>query len=751
MNLLTLNDTLETLKGMFTQEWAQAALVMALFSILMVIGLFTYLNFYTQKKYFSLWTMGWVMYALFLGASIFLEEQPGHAFLIMARRACIGMSALYMFFGSLEFAGRGRPQRELYLGAAMIALWSAVAAFVVQEILWITVPVFVLLAVASIYTGCLYVAFLKKYRGSLLLAIGFCLWGVHLLGLPFMGLSAFTEVGGYITTAVLALFIAMGMVVQTLEESRARNRSLLEQVQQDLAQQHVLVEQVNQTEQKYQALFESASDATFIVGLETGKVLTANQAAEHLTRANGVPLADRVFSEICPAVQLDGKNLLEDKKRFDEVFQPFRDFKFFRLDGSTITCEGAAKLIQHDKRPAMQVNLHEVTERRRLEQQLHKFEKLSALGQLIAGVAHELNNPLAVIMGYAQLLNKRADVPPKMKTELTKMFHESERAAKIVRNLLTFARPREPEMASVNLNTVVSNVLDACEGELKAHSIPVERKLSTQLPRTKADLNQLEQVLTNLVRNAVQAQANQTQPRSLEVSTREYGAFIRITVADTGSGIPQDILGKIFDPFFTTKAPGQGTGLGLAICHAIVEEHHGKIWAQSEPRKGAKFFVELPIVPCAEDAAATTETPADAGVVTETEQLDNAHHRILIVDDEPGIVEVLKEALSYHGYVIDTAGNGAIALQRIQAEHYSLIVSDLRMPDMDGEKLYHAVRRLKPELAANIIFLTGDTVSSNSRTFLDWTGNRWFSKPFNVGDLEEVIRNFLRQPQLTPV
>jgi two-component system NtrC family sensor kinase len=386
----------------------------------------------------------------------------------------------------------------------------------------------------------------------------------------------------------------------------------------------------------------------------------------------------------------------------------------------------------------MQVHVHEVTERKKIEQQLRKYEKLSALGQLIAGVAHELNNPLAVIMGYSQLLTKRADVPEKTKTELQKILHESERAAKIVRNLLTFSRPREPEMTTVQLNQVVAGVVDACTPEIKSNAVDIQLRLSEQLPRTKADPNQLEQVITNLITNAIHAQQKQTSARRLEISTREYGAYIRITVADNGPGIPGELLTKIFEPFFTTKSPGQGTGLGLAISRAIIEEHHGKLWAQSEPGKGARFFVELPIIPCAEDRPATGGTAHITGVMPDEEALENARHRILIVDDEPGIVEVLKEALSFSGYTIDTACNGAVALQKITQETYDLVLSDLRMPDMDGEKLYHTVRRLKP----------GDTVSSNARTFLEWTGNRWFSKPFNMAELEEVIHNYLRPPAL---
>lgn len=734
------------LNEVFPSEWVRAALVLAFFAVVVVVALFLYLGRTTRKAYFERWTMAWVYYATFLVASIGLEEAPGHEWLVMVKRACIGIAAWYMFCGNLEFIERGRPRRELYMGAVMLLIWAAVAAFVVRDWLWITVPVFVLLAGASIYTGGLYGRYLRRYQGARLLLFGFVLWGLHLLAFPFMGLTQVTQATAYLLSAVLAFFIAMAMMVQVLEEANERTERLVDQFEHGLARCKALEEQVRLSDERYQALFDSTSDATFMVDLESLQIAEANPAAMHLVGETSGPLVGRDFGEICPAIRSPGDSLMDRKKRFDAVFVPGREIRMFRHDGSPVVCEGEARLVQLRGRPVMQVRMHEVTERKRMEQQLRRYEKLSALGQLIAGVAHELNNPLAVIMGYAQLLNKRADVSERTRVELKKILHESERAAKIVRNLLTFARPREPEMVPVQLNQVIQDVVEASAAELKSNQVQVELRLSPQLPRTKADPNQMEQVLTNLISNAVYAMSRQTTPRRLEISTKEYGAFIRITVADNGPGIPAEIQHKIFESFFTTKAPGQGTGLGLAISRAIVEEHHGKIWAQSEPGNGARFFIELPIIPCP-DEPTESEAPADREPIRE----DTAQHHILIVDDEPGIVEVLKEALGAQGYRVDTAANGAIALQKIMREKFDLIISDLRMPDMDGEKLYHTVRRLQPELSSRIVFLTGDTVSQSARAFLEWTGNRWFSKPFQVSELEQVVRNFLREPKLLEV
>jgi CheY-like chemotaxis protein len=234
-------------------------------------------------------------------------------------------------------------------------------------------------------------------------------------------------------------------------------------------------------------------------------------------------------------------------------------------------------------------------------------------------------------------------------------------------------------------------------------------------------------------------------PRKLEITTEVVKSAIRLTIADTGPGIPQDIITKIFDPFFTTKAPGKGTGLGLSISYSIVEEHRGKIWVQSQAGKGAKFFVELPIVACPETLDTCEPTPAESMTAGDPQA---TARRLLIVDDEPGIVDVLKEVLGGGGYIIETATNGADALNRISTDRFDLIISDLCMPELDGQQLYKSVRDSHPHLVKRIIFVTGDTVSGNSRAFLEWTGNRWFSKPFNIREIEQVVGNFLCQETL---
>jgi PAS domain S-box-containing protein len=747
MSESTLKEFATAIDLFFPAEWVKAALVLALFTTWVVIGLFAYLNHYTKKAYFSLWTVAWMFYAVWLAACIGLEESPYTPFLVMARRACIGISALFMFWGSFQLTYGARNRRELGMGVILIVIWSYVAAYKVVDRVWITIPVFVLLAAASVYTGLVYFRFGKRYRGAHILAAGFVLWGFHLLGFPFQEMLSPSFVAtGYVTSSILSLLIAMGMVVQVLEQARERNETLLEEFKKGIATRRLLEQEVTVSEQKYQALFESASDAIFLVDLETLEVLEANQSAERLTNRNAPELIGRSYLDLCPDLKVESKSLLENKKAFETLFGPSAEFQMVRSNGAHVTCEGSANLVQYNKRPVLQINVREITERKEMETQLRRGEKLSALGQLIAGVAHELNNPLAVIMGYSQIMTKQRSMEARAKTDMLKILHESERAAKIVRNLLTFARPREPQMSVVDINRLVNGVLTIHDTHLQGGDIELVKRLAPNLPKTKADPNQIEQVVTNLVTNAIQALMSHAGARKLEISTEIVNSAIRIAVADSGPGIQQDIITKIFDPFFTTKAPGKGTGLGLSISYSIVEEHRGRIWVQSQCGKGAKFFVELPIVACP-DALDIPEPVA----AEPTRDPQATQRRLLIVDDEPGIVEVLKEVLGGSGYLVETATNGADALNRISAGRFDLIISDLCMPEVDGQKLYKTVRDAYPNLAKRIIFVTGDTVSSNSRAFLEWTGNRWFSKPFNIREIEQVVGNFLRQDETSLV
>ncbi len=724
----------------FPREGLKTALILALFGTWVVCAAFAYLNLHARKSHFRLWAVSWLYYSMYLVATIRLGGQPGLPVLVMLQLWCIGISALCMFWGSFQLTGRVRHQRELGLGMVLMSVWSYVAAYEVQDPMWITIPLFPLLALANGYTGTLHLRYRKQYASASLLAAGFFFWSLHLLAFPFQhSLPPRLMTAIYLVSAVLAVIIALGAMMLSLEQARERGDTLLGEFRKGVAQRRLLERELSISEQKYRALFDSANDAIFLVDLSRFEIVEVNNAAAQLVGREVADLVGSSFVRLCPRLSRAGSSLLENKKMVEEMIGSSGEFSIVRARGGQALCEGAASLVPYHKRPVLQINAHEITERKKMEHQLRQAEKLTALGQLVAGVAHELNNPLAVVMGYAQILAQHRTLDDKVREDLLKILHESDRAAKIVRNLLTFARPREPHMVMVDVNRLVADALETRKIQLQGAHVQIVRRLAPDLPPTMADPNQIEQVLANLVTNAVQALANHPGVHVIEAITEARDGKLLMTIADSGPGIPPRILDRIFDPFFTTKDPGKGTGLGLSICYSIMEEHKGRIWVESELGRGSKFFVELPVVACPDQTGELTAAPDEREIDPEA-----SGRRLLIVDDEPGIVGVLKEVLGTGGYRVETASNGAEALARIAAQPFDLIISDLCMPEMSGEKLYHAIRERFPHLQERIIFVTGDTVSPTSRHFLDDTGAPWLSKPFNIQEIERLVVNTLR-------
>ena len=376
----------------------------------------------------------------------------------------------------------------------------------------------------------------------------------------------------------------------------------------------------------------------------------------------------------------------------------------------------------------------EQTVRERTEQLLQS-EKVATLGSLLAGVAHELNNPLAVVTGHAQLLRGTVS-DPEVVGRAEKIDEAARRCVRIVRNFLALARRRAPERGEVQLNHVVQEAVELLEYELRTGNVSVSLALAEDLPVLWADGHQLHQMLVNIVANAHQAMRGSGSPRRLTITTGRdrTGQQVRLAIADTGPGIPAAIRAKIFEPFFTTKPPGEGTGLGLSLCRGIVEEHGGTIGVESEPGQGTTFLIRLPVLPQPAGVAApdAAEAPAPSGPKT-----------ILVVDDEPEIAAILVEALERDGYQTETAENGADALRRLERRGYDLVMSDTKMPVMDGMELYRKLERHFPELQRRIIFVAGDGLDAEKQRFLESAGVPVLTKPFDLSEVRRVVRRRL--------
>lgn len=374
----------------------------------------------------------------------------------------------------------------------------------------------------------------------------------------------------------------------------------------------------------------------------------------------------------------------------------------------------------------------------RQREALHQSEKLTALGSLLAGVAHELNNPLSVVVGQSLLLEE-ATRDSAFTVRAQKIRYAAERCSKIVRTFLALARRREPDPRPVQLNTVIGMAADLLGYQLRTSGVELTLDLAQELPAFMADADQLHQVATNLIVNAEQALAGRPAPRRLKISTRFDKArqALRLVVADNGPGIEPEIRSRIFDPFFTTKPAGQGTGIGLSLCMTIVGTHRGSIMPSETPGGGATFTVELPLA----GLPAPKPAPAPEAMSRDSEP----SRRVLVVDDEVEIAETLAEILTDLGHRVEMVSQGEAALNQLKAGPFDLILSDLKMPVLDGPGLYAALLRDYPAMTEKIAFLTGDTLSQRQGEFLAETGAACLEKPFTPDDVRRFVGHLLQQ------
>ena len=380
--------------------------------------------------------------------------------------------------------------------------------------------------------------------------------------------------------------------------------------------------------------------------------------------------------------------------------------------------------------------LQDITERKQLQERLLQTQKLSALGELISGVAHELNNPLTAVVGYAQLLEEER-IPPDMRADLRRIREQAQRAARIVQNLLDFARKRPPEKVYTDLNSLLERTLDLRAYELRVNNIKVVTDLASGLPWTMVDPHQIQQVFLNIITNAQQAMSEAHGRGTLTVRTSVQDDVIRVEIADDGPGIPPEIMPRIFDPFFTTKEVGKGTGLGLSIAYGIVTEHGGQIWAESQPGQGARFIIELPVVRAEWAVLDERDKETPAPEVKEC--------RTLVVDDEESIASLLARILRGAGHVVDVTTDGKTALQLLEKKCYDLVITDVKMPGVSGQRIYRWIQEHRPELARRVLFTTGDVVAPDTQEFLLETGNAYISKPFNISRVLEVVEAVLEE------
>jgi two-component system NtrC family sensor kinase len=492
-----------------------------------------------------------------------------------------------------------------------------------------------------------------------------------------------------------------------------------------------LFAEIRAAEANYRDLFDNANDFIFTLDgnfrVNSANKVVLKTTGYHLDEIIGVPATQFILpQQISPLFRLLKAHLASN-----ESLAPF-ELLIFGKDGTETLLEVTIRVRREGRRP---ISIHciarDITHRRELEQQLQQTEKLSTIGKLVAGVAHELNNPLTTIIGYSSLL-QQGDLPDETQTDLNVIFRQAQRAKVIVRDLLTFARRFELETKQVDLNDIITGSLTLMKPQLQTNMIQVKTNLDAELPATMADPHQLEQVFINLITNAIHALAIIPEPGQLTIVSRHSESHILLSFADNGPGIPPNIINRIFDPFFSTKQVGEGTGLGLSICFGIISEHKGRIWAENAPAGGAIFYIELPVEKPPVVVAAPTPLASAANTFA-------GLLKILVVDDEPTLLNLLRLIFTQRGYEVETAPDGETALQKLETHTFDLIVCDVLMPDILGPELYQKAVEKFPQLVNRFIFITGNVVDMDTRIFLEKSGLAWLSKPFLPSDIEQVV------------
>ncbi|HEY49167.1 MAG TPA: PAS domain S-box protein [Dehalococcoidia bacterium] len=527
----------------------------------------------------------------------------------------------------------------------------------------------------------------------------------------------------------------------SLSQIPARDPIELIAVARDVTERRQMEENLRRSEERFRHLIENSSDVIVIIGGD-GTIKYESPSIEHVLGYKPEELISQdgfsfAHPDDMPTVIDIFTRLIQNPDEPVSVVLRVR-----HKDGSWRIAEAAAQnLLDDSSVEGIVINFRDITERRQAEEERRKLEReaqvasrLATVGQMASGIAHEINNPLASVIGFSQLLLKR-DIPEDIRHDVEIINNGSQRVSSIVKRLLTFAGQQRLERGFVNINDILTTTLALRAYQLELDNIDVITQLDPDLPWTVADSGQLQQVFLNLVMNAETEMRLAHSGGKLSIKTERDGDIIRISFKDDGPGIASENLERIFEPFFSTRDTGEGTGLGLSICHGIVAEHNGQIYAQSELGKGTTFIVELPLI-------------ARPGQLEPAEPDDSitgraGRARILVVDDEPAVLQFMSKVLSEEGYEVETVDNANEALAMINSKRYSLILLDIKMPGMSGIELYESIGKIARSLTKRVLFITGDVLGADTEDFMKKAKAHYIPKPFDIEQLRKEIKRII--------
>jgi PAS domain S-box-containing protein len=521
----------------------------------------------------------------------------------------------------------------------------------------------------------------------------------------------------------------------------------------DITERRAIEQRLHREEEFARRLVESFPDLVVAVDREGHYTFVSPRAKELLDfdpeELVGTPLGQRMDPEDRRDVRAMLDAILSGERRDGTI-----EYLTERKDGEMrLFRASASPLFDATGRiEGIIASARDITETKRMEQQLIQTERLAAMGQMIAGVAHELNNPLTAVLGVTELLRDAA-LDDTMRRQLDLAHRQARRAAQIVQSLLSFSRPPQPRKLCVHVSDLIQRSLQLHEHSLRTNRINVDFVPKPDLPAVLGDASQLTQVFLNLITNAEQAVLEVRDHGTLRIRIATLGEKVIATFQDDGVGIRREILQKIFDPFFTTKRPGRGTGLGLSICLAILREHSGQIEAQPLADGGSVLTVSLPVATAADTLMIQPASSSRSeSAPSPTDRL--AGCKILVVDDEESIRELVRDGLGVRGVHVEDVSTGEEALSRMESCSYDAVLCDLNLSgggntqgSISGRELYtQAMSNARGTSSSQkpfFIFMTGELVDRATMEDASRGGPRTLQKPFRISELISVLSDAL--------
>jgi signal transduction histidine kinase/ActR/RegA family two-component response regulator len=642
----------------FQREYMRAALVVSLLSIWVLVFLFYYLNRYTRRAYFTVWTAAWLFYALWLTLGLSAPNPNPASFMMILRQWCVGISAVFLLWGSLAFLEIKVRQTLFGLFMAFLLTWSFISPQITSDPLLIQMPLFLLIGMSSIFAGVSFYRLRKRrqFVGVGLLFFGFFLWGVYLATYPLTLKYENLFSAGFLVSAVLQLFIAVSMIVLVLEEARYNNEQVLQQIKSVNSEKEALRMKILSTEEQCRSLFDQA----------------------------------RLNTDL--------------QKAYDELRQT-----------------------QHS---------------------VMQQERLRALGQMASGIAHDINNALSPILAFSEMILKKENGLQQTSRKSLEHIHTAgEDIAQTVGRMSEFYRRREvnEQLRLLNVNRIVTQAIemtsprwqDIAQGQ--GIVIQVQTDLDPALPELYGNESELREALTNVLLNAVDAlpKGGVITITTVAIALNNPGgsnkpSHIVLQVRDTGIGMDEKTRQRCLEPFFSTKRQRGGTGLGLAMVYGMMERHEGTIEVESEVGKGTLVRLIFPL----------RHAPTPAAVPATPARPKSAAIRILCIDDEPLLREMLKEILEFSHHKVEVADGGKTGLEAFHAaqkrgEPFDVVITDLGMPYVDGRQVAQTVKTESPKTP--VIMLTGWGTMLNQKGENMSQVDAILSKPPRIEDLNETI------------